>query len=80
MNDDALPTTLTLDEAFRAAYFLTEQYVALEGEPDAGLVLFEQYLRSDPARWEDWQRAVRRAVNAGEAIDPLTDNLSRDDG
>ncbi|GAA1880565.1 hypothetical protein [Lapillicoccus jejuensis] len=80
MSDDALPTTLTLDEAFRAAFFLTKQYVALEREPGEGLVLFGQYPQSDPARWEDWQKAVRRAVNADEAIDPLTENLSRDDG
>jgi hypothetical protein len=35
--------------------FMVEQYVALEGEPDVGLILFEQYLRADPARWKDWK-------------------------
>jgi hypothetical protein len=53
MSHAPLPETLTLDDAFRAAFYMTEQYVALEIEPDAGLVLFEQYLHSDPARWED---------------------------
>lgn len=49
MGDEPLPTSLTLDQAFRAAYFLTKQYVELEREPDVGLVLYEQYLHSDPA-------------------------------
>ena len=31
--------------------------MALEREPDEGLVLFHQYLQSDPARWEDWKAA-----------------------
>jgi hypothetical protein len=53
MGDDALPDSLTLDQASRSAYFMTQQYVALERDPDAGLVLYEQYLHSDPARWHD---------------------------
>lgn len=48
MSDDTLPGSLTLDQAFRAAYFLTKGYVTLEREPDIGLVLYEQYLYSDP--------------------------------
>jgi hypothetical protein len=68
---DRLPERLSLDEAFRAAYYMTDQYVALEREPDEGLVPFLQYLQSDPARWDDWQNAVRRALAAGGAASPL---------
>jgi hypothetical protein len=75
--DGQLPEHITLDQAFRAAYFLTEGYLELEAEPDAGLVLFHQYLRSDPARWADWQAAVRRAMSDAEE-DPLAENLRRD--
>jgi hypothetical protein len=77
MSDGPLPETLTLDDAFRAAFYMTEQYVALEDEPDVGLVLFEQYLHSDPARWEDWKTAVRRAIEHDAPTDPLTENLHR---
>lgn len=77
MNDSessqgSLPTTLTLDEAFRAAYCLARQYVSLEADPDDGLVLFVQYLHGDPARWEDWRQAVRTALGEGGAASPLT--------
>jgi hypothetical protein len=65
---------LTLDQAFRAAFFMTDQYMALEREPDEGLVLFHQYLQSDPARWEDWKAAIRRAMDSAGA-DPLSENL-----
>jgi hypothetical protein len=74
---ESLPETLTLDEAFRAAYYMADEYVALEREPDVGLVLFHQYLRSDPARWEDWKVAVRRAIETDAATDPLIENLHR---
>lgn len=77
MTDAPLPETLTLDDAFRAAFYMTEQYVALEDEPDVGLVLFEQYLNSDPARWDDWKTAVRRALEHDAPADPLTENLHR---
>lgn len=79
MSDDSLPESLTLDQAFRAAYFVAEQYVALAGEPDVGLILFEQYLLSDPARWEDWKSAVRRAIADDASTDPLSENLGRDE-
>ena len=63
MTDDSiLPKALTLDEAYRAAFFMTDLYVGLESDPDEGLVLFRQYLQSDPARWEDWKHAIRKAV------------------
>ncbi|MCW2864718.1 MAG: hypothetical protein JWP48_6426 [Actinoallomurus sp.] len=78
MSDASLPDSLTLDQAFRAAYFMVEQYVALEGEPDVGLILFEQYLHSDPARWKDWKSAVGRAIAEDASTDPLSENLDRD--
>ena len=69
--EDATPETLTLDEAFRAAHYLTEAYVELEKQPDVGLVLFLQYLKSDPARWDDWKAAVRTALSDGGEASPL---------
>jgi hypothetical protein len=58
---------------------MTDQYVAVERQPDEGLVLFHHYLQSDPARWEDWKAAIRRAVDGAEALDPLAENLYRDE-
>ena len=66
-----LPEALTLDEAFRAAYYLTERYLDLESTPDEGLVLFVQYLSSDPARWNDWKQAVRTALAGGGGASPV---------
>lgn len=77
-NDLELPDTLTLDQAYRAAFFLTDLYVGVESNPDEGLVLFHEYLQSDPARWEDWKRAVGRALRADAIPDPLVENLLRD--
>lgn len=77
MPDASLPEMITLEDAFRAMYCMTDQYVALEREPDEGLVLFQQYLHSDPARWEDWRTAVRRALEGDPVTDPLTENLYR---
>ncbi len=64
---DATPESLTPDEAFRAAYFMIDRYVALESSPDVGLVLFHQYMKSDPARWDDWTESVRRARSSESA-------------
>ncbi|MGG5260353.1 hypothetical protein [Phycicoccus avicenniae] len=77
-DDSPLPETLTLDEAYRAAFVMTDMYVALESSPDSGLVLFQQYLRSDPARWDDWKQAVRAALKPNGGTDPLLVNLHRD--
>jgi hypothetical protein len=77
-DDSTLPETLTLDEAYRAAFFLTDLYVGIESNPDEGLVLFHQYLQSDPARWEDWKGAVRQALRPEANPDPLVENLFRD--
>jgi hypothetical protein len=64
-----LPETLTLDEAFRAAYYMIDNYVKIEEpNPRPALVIYRQYLWSDPARWSDWLDAVRRALSdEGEA-------------
>ena len=77
MDDAPLPESLTLDGAFRAAYFMTDQYLALESNPDTALVLFWQYLKSDPARWEDWKDSVRRALDPTTETDLLRWNLDR---
>jgi hypothetical protein len=68
--EERLPEYLTLEEAYRAAYYLVEQYVALEKQPDEGLVLLFQYMESDPARWSDWIASVRRALSDPGTIDP----------
>ncbi|KAA1424070.1 hypothetical protein [Nocardioides antri] len=72
------PEVLTLDQAFRAAFVMADQYLELEREPDEGLILFRQYLQSDPARWDDWKAAVRRVLNDDAGTDPLTENLHRE--
>jgi hypothetical protein len=77
-DDSTLPETLTLDEAYRAAFFLTDLHVGIESSPDEGLVIFHQYLQSDPARWADWKRAVRQALRPEANPDPLVENLLRD--
>ncbi|MBT9255296.1 hypothetical protein KMZ30_06865 [Phycicoccus sp. KQZ13P-1] len=78
MADEQLPEMVTLDEAYRAAFFMIDAYVELEARPDEGLVLFHQYLQSDPARWEDWKQAVSRARSPGAGLDPLAENLDKD--
>jgi len=73
-----LPETLTLDEAYRAAFFLVDAYISVEANPDEGLVLFHQYMQSDPARWEDWRESIRIALRSDANHDPLRENLKRD--
>ena len=68
--DEPPPENLTLIEAYRAAYYMVEQYIALEEQPDVGLVLLQQYMESDPARWTDWIASVQRGLNEPAAIDP----------
>jgi hypothetical protein len=52
------------------AVLLVEQYVALEKQPDVGLVLLVQYMQSDPARWTDWIASVRRGLSDTSTINP----------
>lgn len=74
MPNPTTPHLLSLEVAYRAAFELVSQYLELEKQPDEGLILLFQYLRSDPARWEDWITSVQRAVSA-DGENPLVDNL-----
>jgi hypothetical protein len=67
---DNLPEQLTLDEAFRAAFYMIRKYADLEKEPNTTLTLLLQYMWTDPARWQDWQTAVSRALTDGGLADP----------
>lgn len=67
---DDLPDSLTLDEAFRAAFYMVDLYVSLEQKPSENLVLLLQYLHSDPARWDDWLASVRRGLADGGWASP----------
>jgi hypothetical protein len=60
--EDAMAESLSLDEGFRAAFFMIDGYMSLEKEPDEGLVLFHHYMLSDPARWSDWTKSVEKAL------------------
>ena len=61
-NGPLVDTSLSLDEGFRAAYFMIDGYLGLETDPDNGLVLLRQYMLSDPARWSDWIESVAKAL------------------
>lgn len=74
MAEDELPRLLPLDVAYRAAFHLVDLWVSLESEPCEGLLLFHQYLQSDPARWSDWKECVRKALD-GHSEDPLRENI-----
>lgn len=76
LGEVSLPDRLPLDAGFRAAYYMAERYV-LERGPDEALLLFLQYLSSDPARWDDWQQAVDHALKADRTDDPLAENFDR---
>lgn len=76
-DDLTVPETLTLEQAYRAAFFLANPYVGLESSPGESLVLFHQYLQSDSARWNDWMQAVREAMRPEAVPDPLAGNLFR---
>jgi hypothetical protein len=69
-----LPERLTLSEAYRAAFHLVDKYIAVEAQPDVALVLLWQYLKTDPARWDDWLDAVGRALSDLRTADPLADS------
>jgi hypothetical protein len=69
--DVQLPATLTIDEAYRAAFYLVSAYIRLEKKPCSGLVLLRPYMRTDPAHWGDWLDAVRRALADGGLADPI---------
>ena len=60
-----LPDSLTLDGAFRSAFYMVIRYLEVEQEPSEDIVLLAQYMWTDPARWQDSQGAVRRALGDG---------------
>lgn len=64
---DELPDSLTLDEAFRAAFYMIQLYASVEPKPSESIELLLQYLHSDPARWDDWLASVRRGLADGGA-------------
>lgn len=69
-HDPPIPASLTLDEAYRAAFYLVLQYIELERTPDPGLVLLARYMWTDPARWNDWLAAVQRGLADGGIANP----------
>jgi len=68
MTDDSLQTVLTLEEAFRAAYFMIQIYGDVEDWRSDDLVLLHQYMRSDPARASDWNHAVQMALAQPDTV------------
>ncbi len=46
----------------RAALFTVQIYREVESRRADDIVLFHQYMHSDPARWSDWKKAVSRAL------------------
>jgi hypothetical protein len=71
-HDDSkeLPATLTLDEAYRSAFYLVLDYFRRGHEDPKDVVLLLQSMWTDPARWHDWQAAIRRALEDGGVADP----------
>jgi hypothetical protein len=61
-SESELPQSLTLEEAFRAALFMIQIYGDVENWRSEDIVLLHQYMLSDPARWDDWQNAVVKAL------------------
>jgi hypothetical protein len=70
MEESDLPETLTLDEAYRAAFYLVLGYYRRGNLPPFDLTILVQYMWTDPARWSDWQDAVHRALEDGGLADP----------
>ena len=46
------------------------QYLEVEEHPREALILYAQYMWTDPARWDDWQTAVRRALGDAGIANP----------
>jgi hypothetical protein len=65
---DPLPELLTLDEAYRAAFYIVLGWVRRGSQPDGDAVMLTQYLWTDPARQSDWQQAVRRALQDTDGL------------
>jgi len=76
---DDLPESLNLDEAYRAAFYFTLQWLELDGQPlRDGLVELIDYMWTDPARWGDFLSSVRRALADGGFADPDHEGLWQD--
>jgi hypothetical protein len=69
------PESVTLDEAYRSAFYLVAQYVELEKSPNVDLVVLLHYLWTEPTRWTDWLRAVRRGLADGGIANPNHEGL-----
>ena len=80
MSDEAQPSTLTLDEAYRAAFYLVQAYASRGCDPNGDIPLLLQYMWTDPARWDDWKKAVSRALKDDGAANPDHEGLWRDRG
>jgi hypothetical protein len=72
------PDSLTLDEAFRSAFYMVLECLEIEHEPSQDIALLAQYVWTDPARWQDWQRAVGRALSDGGLADPDHEGVWKD--
>jgi len=66
---EGLPESLTLDEAYRAAFYMALRYLELESN-QSDIALFVQYLWTDPARWDDWLSAVSTSLADGGQANP----------
>jgi hypothetical protein len=62
VNPADLPKTLTMEQAFRAAFFMIEIYGDIEHWASQDIADLHLYMRADPARLGDWYEAVRRAL------------------
>ena len=69
MAAEDVPESLTIDEAYRAAFYMVLQYLEISRTPAPELELLAIYMWTDPARWGDWVNAVRRALSDGGLAD-----------
>lgn len=74
MTDDEEPV-LTLEEAYRAAYYFVLQYYGRERITPFMLMLSSMKLEgkqqtSDPAHWNDWLASVQKALASPALPEP----------
>jgi hypothetical protein len=74
MTNDEEPL-LTLEEAYRAAYYFVMQYYGRERITPFMLMLSSMKLEgkqqtSDPAHWNDWLASVEKALTSPDLPDP----------
>jgi len=76
--DRQLPDSLSLKDAYLAAYYLIERYSERFHHSDEGVVLLVAYMHplpnryndteiasADPQYWEEWEIAVEKALREG---------------